>query len=175
MYTLKVKKSHVTKCSVTRTSHTWQNHVSPQRPLNSSSESELTPLCCPWEEHGHTFQEQIHGFEETEVTRLLSSFLGVFSQALRILLAWPHSWTMFRQTIKLVRSHCTFTLLKTQVCVHLRAVETFFWTSESNKACIICLQSFKVVMWLISEVSLVKRKDKEREKKDYEHLMKFFI
>ncbi|XP_049999392.1 phenazine biosynthesis-like domain-containing protein 1 isoform X3 [Alexandromys fortis] len=35
-------------------------------------------------------------FEETEVSRLLSCFLGVFTQALRIPLTRLHSWTVFQ-------------------------------------------------------------------------------
>lgn len=44
-----------------------------------------TPVCYTWEKHENTFQEQFHVFEEVEVTRLLSRFLGASSQALRIL------------------------------------------------------------------------------------------
>lgn len=44
-----------------------------------------TPVCYTREKHENTFQGQFSVFEEVEVTRLLSHFLGAFSQALRIL------------------------------------------------------------------------------------------
>lgn len=52
-----------------------------------------------------TFPETILWFEETEVTRLLSRFLGVFSQTFKIVFAWLHSWTMFQQVWTHLEEH----------------------------------------------------------------------
>lgn len=40
-----------------------------------------TPVCYTWEKHENTFQKQFCVFEEVEVTRLSSRFLGTFLQA----------------------------------------------------------------------------------------------
>lgn len=40
----------------------------------------------------NVFPGQLHAFVESEVTRLLSRFLDIFSQALRIPLPQLHSW-----------------------------------------------------------------------------------
>lgn len=65
-------------------SHLWQKHVS-HRDMNNSSWRERSLIHYTLEEHGNRTQEQFCVFED-------SCFLGVFSPALRVLLARLHSW-----------------------------------------------------------------------------------
>lgn len=115
------------KYTIIKTSCAQQKHDFPQKHTNHSSWSKLTPLHYTWEEHRNTFQEQFCLLNKLKSQD--SRFLGVFSQALRILLTQLHFCTIFQQWEKQSR-HKEWTNGTRKTVISTR------WHIKSDPSCI---------------------------------------